>query len=82
MCFSRSASSTRRVRRDDLFHWRPVRLPIACGGDDHTFVPPALSPNSEVASGGNADEAMTECARPRAQQVASFKPRNISQPPA
>jgi hypothetical protein len=36
-----------------------------------------ISPNSEVAGGGGADEAMPECARPRAQQLASFKPRNI-----
>jgi hypothetical protein len=34
--------------------------------------------------GSEADEVMseTESARPRAQQLASFKPRNISQPPA
>ena len=31
---------------------------------------------------GGMDEAMPECARSRAQQLASFKPRNISQPPA
>ena len=42
----------------------------------------ASNPNSEVAGGGGADEAMSECARPRAQQLASFKPRNIFQPSA
>jgi hypothetical protein len=41
-----------------------------------------LNPNSEVAGGVNADEAPSECARPRAQQLASFKPLNIFQPPA
>ena len=41
-----------------------------------------LNPNSEVAGGGGADEAMSECARPRAQQLASFKPWNIFQSPA
>jgi len=41
-----------------------------------------FSPNFEVAGGGGLDEARPECARPRAQQLASFKPRNISQPPA
>ena len=44
--------------------------------------PFSFGPNSEVAGGGVADEAMPECARPRAQQLASFKPRNIFQPPA
>jgi hypothetical protein len=38
-----------------------------------------FNPNSEVAGGGGADDALSECARPRAQQLASFKPRNISQ---
>ena len=42
----------------------------------------SLNPNSEVAGGGGLDEAMPECARPRAQQLASFEPRNIFQPPA
>ena len=31
-----------------------------------------MNPNSEVADGGWADEALSECARPRAQQLASF----------
>ena len=34
-----------------------------------------------VIIGGGADEATPECARPRAQQLALFEPRNISQPP-
>jgi hypothetical protein len=43
-----------------------------------------IGSNTELRSngGGEADEAIPECARPRAQQLASFKPRNISQPPA
>jgi hypothetical protein len=45
-------------------------------------VNPSLNPNSEVAGGGGADKTLSECARPRAQQLASFEPRNISQPPA
>jgi hypothetical protein len=40
-----------------------------------------FNPNSEVAGGGGLDEALPECARPRAQPLASFKPRNIFQPP-
>jgi hypothetical protein len=43
MRFRDFASSTHRVRRDDLFHWRSVRFPVACGGDDYTFVPPETS---------------------------------------
>jgi hypothetical protein len=39
------------------------------------------NPNSEVAGGGGANDALSECARSRAQQLASFKLRNISQPP-
>ena len=38
--------------------------------------------NSEVAAGGGVDQALSECARPRAQQLPSFKPWNISQPSA
>jgi hypothetical protein len=57
---------------------------------DHTLSPdppgPAVPcqfiPNSEVPDGGGADEARPECARPRAQQLPSFKPQNILQPPA
>jgi hypothetical protein len=41
-----------------------------------------FNPNSEVAGGGGADEATPECSRPRAQQLDSFEPRNIFQPPA
>jgi hypothetical protein len=32
--------------------------------------------------GGGTDDAMSECARPRAQQPVLFKPRYIFQPPA
>ena len=42
----------------------------------------AFNSNSEVAGGGGADEARPTCARSRAQQPASFEPRNIYQPPA
>jgi len=48
--------------------------------DDGRFV--VFNPNSEVTDAGVANESLPECARPRAQQLASFKPRNIFQPPA
>ena len=40
-----------------------------------------FNPETEVVSGGGAGDALSECARPRAQQLASFKPWNIFQPP-
>jgi hypothetical protein len=44
--------------------------------DDERFV--VFNPNSEVTDAGVVNESLPECARPRAQQRASFKPRNIS----
>src|SRR5208283_1779710 len=43
---------------------------------------PMFNLNSEVTGGGGHSEARPKCARPRARQLPSFKPRNVSQPPA
>jgi hypothetical protein len=72
-----------KTTRPNRFDERTKRIPaklfsrIMCGRYSAELIP-----NSEVAGGGRLDEAMLECARPRAQQRALFKPRNISQPPA
>ena len=41
------APPTHRTRRDGLDHGRSVPLPVALGGDDYAFVPPA-APSSRT----------------------------------
>lgn len=41
------APPTQRTRRDGLDHGRSVPLPVALGGDDYAFVPPA-APSSRT----------------------------------
>jgi len=41
------APPTQRTRRDGLVHCRSVPLPVALGGDDYAFVPPA-APSSRT----------------------------------
>jgi hypothetical protein len=40
------APPTQRTRRDGLVHGRSVPLPVALGGDDYAFVPPAAPSSS------------------------------------
>jgi hypothetical protein len=40
------APPTQRTRRDGLVHCRSVPLPVALGGNDYAFVPPAAPSSS------------------------------------
>jgi len=44
--YAHFAPPTQRTRRDGLVHCRSVPLPVALGGNDYAFVPPAAPSSS------------------------------------